>query len=135
LIVGETTPCPGGCDHGDNEHRVLDLAIDDSNRRRTATERRVRAQIYGRRRWCRTHDVREPVEDGHDVYGAEAQATASRAAKKTWRRRLSRARHTKHTQRATIPFEPLPFGQGPAIGLYDREDDYPKITRAPWSWP
>lgn len=53
---------------------------------------------------------------------------AARREKQTWRKRLSRARHTKHANRALIP---LPDGM--AIGNYDREDDYPRIIRAPWT--
>lgn len=97
------------------------------------TDREIIARIHWRARWCRTHDVRDEVQDGLYLDLAESQATASRRAKRCWRRRLHRARWTHHTLRTVIPFEPVPFGQGPAIGLYDREDDYPRITRAPWN--
>lgn len=101
--------------------------------------RHVESRENARRRWIRKHGARGPVPelllDGSVLHekAADARATATRADKRRWRRRLSRARHTKHARRAVIPFGLVPFGEGPAIGLYDREDDYPVITRAPWA--
>ena len=99
---------------------------------------KINAMLRGRRRWLRTHAPTESVPlsllGGGLLYAgaAYAKAGATRAEKRTWRRRVSRAWHTKHTQRRVIPFSPIPFGQGAAIGLSDRDNDYPVITRAPW---
>jgi len=90
------------------------------------------------RRWIRRHvpDELPPVGIliGGLVYtgAAKVALSATPQQRRTWRRRVARARHTAHTQRRVIAFAPPPFGEGPAIGLYDREDDYPLITRAPW---
>lgn len=91
------------------------------------------------RRWLRRHAAVDALPSslcGEGLTwrgGARERAKESRASKRRWRRRLSRARHTHHAQRAVIPFLSPPFGQGSAIGIYDGDPSgYPIVIRAPW---
>lgn len=100
------------------------------------------ALIRARRRWIRTHRIDSeiperllPTWDPVTVwpYLATAQVQASRRAKRCWRRRVSRARHTKHAHRTVIARPPLPFNTGHEVGIYSDPDDYPAdILRPPW---
>lgn len=94
-----------------------------------------------RHRWVRRHGAIAPfpdrLRDGSGLDAsyhlvAEERAKYTRAEKKRWRRRLSRARHSKHTLRVVCAYPQVPFGEGWAIALYDHEDDNPMVTRAPW---